>query len=511
MKNTGNPTDPHIALEQSLLRACCLYVERDTHTPTIEKNFYTVYSMILKGPLELDKIFTAAKFDSNLRVAYDAYASFTGSDNLRNNVIANLASRLQILSSPPAQAMTSTDDVDLTMPGRQKCIFYVTMSDQHETMKFLGSLFFSFLFLDLGDFADSQITRRLPIPVNVILEEAANVGEIVGLAKYLSTARSRSISITMIMQGIGQLREIYGEDATTTILNDCSIHACIGINERETAEHFEWLSGEATVKVKTEQHDKYENPLTANFRNSTGDGRRKVYTSNEVRKIKRGYILIGWQGYDTLMCRTFGIDQHPEFIKGHMPTISPEPTVPLADAEARDFLRAMEEQRVEDYEAWERDGGYAWEGYAFPQPLYDGPSRHKPKPSVIPYPELERMALEHSAQATEEAKQDLYEYASEQDAADTAAGVPAVHPLPDYPPADPVAEEAAPNEDLPAPQPESKPIAPEIPPAVVPVPEKPRGPVGPSEGARSKVPTTERPKRSGSGTLYATKVVKSKQ
>lgn len=394
MKNTGNLKDPHIALEQSVLRACCLYVERSRTLPENEKTFYTAYSMILQGPEALDKLFETAKYDTDLRVAYDAYASFKGSENLRGNVIANLSSRLQVM--PTARVVTSTDDIDLTLPGRQKCIYYCCMSDMHETMKFLATLFFSFLFLDLVDYADAQPSRRLPVPVNVVLEEAANIGEIVGLEKYLSTARSRSISITMILQGIGQLRSIYGEETTNTILNDCAIHGCIGTNDEATAKHFEWFSGEATVKVKTEQHEKYEGPFPTRFNHSTGDGRRHVYTSNEIRKIKRGYILLGWQGYDTKLCHTFGINQHPEFKNGHMPVMDPHVKVPLSNTEAQAFIRAYENQRVADYEAWEKDGGNAWEGYEYPKPKYNGPSRNKPMPKVIPYGELEQMALEHA-------------------------------------------------------------------------------------------------------------------
>ena len=72
--------------------------------------------------------------------------------------------------------------------------------------------------------------------------------------------------------------------------------------------------------------------------------------------------------------------------------------MPLSNTEAQAFIRAYENQRVEDYEAWERDGGNAWEGYDFPKPKYDGPSRNKPMPEVIPYEELEEMALEHARQ-----------------------------------------------------------------------------------------------------------------
>ncbi|HIT34530.1 MAG TPA: type IV secretory system conjugative DNA transfer family protein [Candidatus Faecousia intestinigallinarum] len=399
MNNTGNSKDPHLSTEQSLLRACSLYIERNPNIPPQEKTFASVYNLILQGAESLDKIFQSTQYDPNLRIAYDSYAPFKGSENLRANVLGNLASRLQVLSSPAVRRMTAAKDIDLTLPGKKPCIYYVGMSDNHESMKFLGTLFFSFLFLDLYEYADSRMNRQCEVPVNIVLEEAANIGEIVGLTKFLSAARSRGISISLIFQDYGQLLSTYGEEAASTILTDCSIHACFGTNSQGTANIFEWETGESTVKVKTEQHDAMESPFRFLFRNSTGDGRRHVYTSNEIRRIKRGHILLGWQGYDTLMCHTFGINQHPEYKNGHMPVISPDTRIPLSNTEARDFLKAMEEQRVEDYNHWLQNGGNPWEGYEWPKPQYDGPSRHMPPPQVIPYPELERMALEYAEQA----------------------------------------------------------------------------------------------------------------
>lgn len=419
MANSGNPKDPHIALEQSLLRACALYVERNPHIPPQEKTFYNVYAMIQKGAGELDKIFDSIKMNRDLRIAYDAYTPFKGSDNLRGNVIANLSSRLQILTSPDVQRMTSIQDVDLSLPGRKKCIYYLVLSDQHETMKFLATMFFSFLFLDLTDYADSQRSHRLDVPVNVILEEAAQIGEIPNLTKYLSAARSRGISITMIFQDLGQLQTVYGLSNTSTIMTDCAIHACLGTNSKATAEIFEWESGESTVTTETQQHAAYESPFTFRHNHSTGDGRRYVYTSNEIRKIKKGEIMIGWQGYDTLKCNTVGINLHPEYIKGHMVETDPITKIPLSNTEARAYLRAKEEERVERYEDWIRRGGNPLEGYLWAKRDPDKPVCDDPMPEIIPYVELEQEALEYARQATEDRQLTIHRQIMEREAEET--------------------------------------------------------------------------------------------
>jgi len=398
MRNTGNEKDIHASAEEALLAAICMYQDLNDAIPPEEKTLYNAFSMLFNGATSLDTIFNSIKHDRKLRVAYDSYATFLqGSPNLRGNVITGLANRLNILSSPAIRDMTSTPDIDLTLPGRKKCIYYCEMPDQHDAMRFLATLFFSFLLWDLTDYADAQMDQRLPVPVNVMLEEAYACGELPTITNALSTVRSRGISITLIAQGLSQFHILYGEEVTNTILNSCATFACLGTNTADTAELFSWMSGDATVKVKTEQHTVGEGPLRFGRNYSTGEGRQALYTGNDLRKIPFGRIFIVWQRFNPIMAYTFGINRHPEYIKGKMPKILANTKIPLSDKAAKDFIRQKEEERVQQYEDWLRDGGDPWADYGVPKPHYNGPSRKKPAPEFIPYPDLEDMALEFSA------------------------------------------------------------------------------------------------------------------
>jgi type IV secretion system protein VirD4 len=402
MENTGNEKDTFLAAESALLKALLLYQERNRAIPESEKTLYNAL-LLLQNPLEtLDKMFSDCKFDEEMKVAYDAYIPFkNGSPNLRGNVINGLFSRLSILTSPPVQHLTSTPDVDMTLPAQRPCIYYCNMSDQHESMRFLGSLFFSFGFLDLVDFADSQQARKCPVRVNFLVEEAMNLGKIPNLSKYLNTCRSRNVDIQLCVQNISQLISIY-DDLSESILSACATHLCYGFNDKSTSELFEWRSGEATVKVKTEQHQLVENPILNGFNYSTGDGRRQVYTSNELMTMPARKVFIVWQRQNCLMTHTFGMNRHIEYIEGRIKEISTETHIPLRNTQAKAYLRAMEEQRVMDYENWLHNGGNPWTSYTTPEPQYDGPARGTEPPKVIPYPELERLALEFAAQAEPE-------------------------------------------------------------------------------------------------------------
>ncbi len=443
MSNTGSDKDIHASAEESLLKACCLFKERMPNQPEEERTFYNAFKLLLQGADNLDAQFKGASsaYPEEMRVAMDSYATFLqGSANLRGNVISGLSNRLQVLASPPVREMTSTPDIDFTTLGKKKTIIYISMSDQHSTMKFLASLAFSFAFLDLIDYADSRTDQKLPIPVNFMMEEFGNIGKIPNIDRYLSTARSRGISINLVVQSLGQLKELYEENLTNVILADCSTWLCIGCNDKDTADLLEWRSGEATVAVKTEQHDALEPLVKFGYRHSTGDGRRNFYTSNDIMKMEKRKVLIIWQRKDTLMCHSFGINRHTEFIEGRMPVINSNSTVPLSDKKARQFLRDQEKARIEAYNEWIALGGNPWKSYSAPVHENTGPATGTDIPDIIPLPILEKMALAHSRgeqyDPTKDPENPAYKEPAQEIKSNPTAPVVASEGIPQQQPAD---------------------------------------------------------------------------
>lgn len=408
MSNTGMEKDPHLGAEESLLRAICLYQCLEPTIPEEEKTLPNAYSMLFQGRDELDLLFNTIQDDPVMQPAYKYYkAALQGSPNLSTNVLANLTNRLSQLADPAIAELTSIPDIDLSLPGKKKCIYYVELNDQVDDVRFLSSLFFSFAFLDLCDLADNRDDQVLPVPVNVMIEEMYACGYLPTVTNALSTVRSRGISVTMIAQGIDQFKILYGQEMTNVILDCCATYACLGANSKTTSELFEWLGGNATVDVKTEQHKLFESPLPFGKKYSTGYGRQALYTSNDVRKIKFQHILLVWQRFDPIMAHTFYYKRHPEYMKGHMPQVSGRTSVPLADREARAKLRAKEEERIKKYEDWINEGGNPWEGYI--EPVHRGPRNNTPMPEIMSYPELEKMVLKHGAQVRGEKEADLME------------------------------------------------------------------------------------------------------
>lgn len=395
MSSSGNMKDNFEAPQESLLKACCMYQERMPGLADSQRTFYNAFAMLLQGAENLDATITAAfaNYGECMQVVSDAYGTFLhGSPNLRGNIITSLANRLQILASPPVREMTSTDEINFESIGKEPTILYISMSDQHDAMKFLANLAFSFAVLDLAELADSNPNQKLDVPVDFVLEEFANLGKVPAITRQLATLRSRGISLNLIVQNMAQFDEIYEENTKSNIMANCTTWMCLGCNDQNTAKLMEWRCGEATVKVKTEQHEAMEPAFKLTHKNSTGDGRRNLYTSNEIMEIQaQEDVLLIWQSKKVLMAKSFPISLHHDFLAGNMPEISSITLIPLANKEAKRLFRQWEEERIASFNTWMANGGDPLAEY---EHLRNKSSSESPaRPDIVPLHTLERMAL----------------------------------------------------------------------------------------------------------------------
>ena len=72
-------------------------------------------------------------------------------ENLWGNIVIGLGNRLAIYQSQLVDTITRNHDVDLTLPGKQPCAYFVIISAQDSAYRFLSSLFFSLAIPQLSD------------------------------------------------------------------------------------------------------------------------------------------------------------------------------------------------------------------------------------------------------------------------------------------------------------------------------------------------------------------------
>lgn len=177
--------------EENLLKAFEFYF---LETISDKNNLTNVYKHIANGDIgEIDNIFKKLSPESPARMSYNIFAS--GSDTIKASVITGLGTRLQMFQNEDLQKLTSETDIDLTLPGKIPCIYYIITSDMDSSYDFIASLFYTFLFIKLVRYADSTPTGKCENEVFFFLDEIANLGQIPDFNKKISTVRSRRTCI----------------------------------------------------------------------------------------------------------------------------------------------------------------------------------------------------------------------------------------------------------------------------------------------------------------------------
>ena len=85
------------------------------------------------------------------------------------------SSNLQAFQNKDLQELTNATDIDLVLPAKRPCIYYVISSDVDSSKDFIVSLFFTFLFIKLVKYADSKEDGKCENEVYFFLDEFANI------------------------------------------------------------------------------------------------------------------------------------------------------------------------------------------------------------------------------------------------------------------------------------------------------------------------------------------------
>ena len=315
IKNTGSERGDHFwdNAEMNLLKALVLYVEQGY--PKEKRNIGEVYKLLtMSSEKELNAIFDVLPVEHPAKAPYSIFKQ--SGENVRGGVIIGLGSRLQVFQNREIQEITSHDEIDLELPGKQACAYYCITSDQDSTFDFLSSLFLSFVFIKLVRYADQKCPNgALPVPVHVLGEELTACGTIVDLSRKISVIRSRSISMSCVFQNLAALQNRYPYNQWQEILGNCDVHLFLGCTDPLTAEFISSRTGEASISVtsKAKQLGTWRiSNYTPEYRETSGVGRRKLYTMDEVLRLDLDRALVILRGKNVLEVNKFDYSKHPE-------------------------------------------------------------------------------------------------------------------------------------------------------------------------------------------------------
>lgn len=298
-----------------LLLALVFYLHYEA--PPDEQNFAMVMEMLRAGSIEdeddprpspLDQLFNELGEDYPDHIALKYYRSYhSGSAKTLKSIQITLAARLEKFNLESLASLTSTDELELGTLGEKKTALFALIPDNDTSFSFLVSILYTQLFQQLFYSADHIHGGSLPIPVHFLMDEFANVSLPDDFDKILSVMRSRSVSVSIILQNLAQLKALF-EKQWESIIGNCDEFLYLGGNEQSTHKYVSELLGKATIDTNT--YGKSEGRSGSYSTNYQISG-RELLTPDEVRMLDNQYAILFIRGERPVLDFKYDILKHP--------------------------------------------------------------------------------------------------------------------------------------------------------------------------------------------------------
>ena len=225
------------------------------------------------------------------------------------SIISSCNVRMKPFDIKPVRELMSKDEMDLASLGdaRRRTVVFASMSDTDSTFDFLFALLMHAALDSLCEAALERHGGSLPRPVHFMFDEFANIGRIPDFERMVTVTRSRNIAVSMILQSLSQLKEGYGENNASTIINACDTLLFLGGKANETNKEISEMVGKQTVANTTLSDSRGSNWSTSR---SYGTVERDLIQASEVSRLKRTQALVLVNGAQPVKDEKFDLGGH---------------------------------------------------------------------------------------------------------------------------------------------------------------------------------------------------------
>ena len=337
--------------ETALLQALMMYLLHEA--PPEEQNFPMIMEMLASAQVKeededyespLDILFERLEMRDPESIAVKQYHIYKqAAGKTAKSILISVGVRLAAFNLKQIADLTCTDELDLSSIGEKKVALFCCIPDADTSLNYLVGMIYSQLFQTLYYVADRLHGGKLPIPVHCIMDEWANVALPDDFDKILATMRSRSISCSIIVQNMSQIKALF-KDSHESLVGNCDELLYLGGNEKETHKYLSELLGKETIDTNTYGQTKGKSgSYSTNFQQSG----RELLMPDEVRLLDNDYALLFVRGEHAVMDRKYDLLKHPNIKDTEDGGSKP---YDYAQAPLAHDVPALDETRYEDYE-----------------------------------------------------------------------------------------------------------------------------------------------------------------
>lgn len=303
--------------ETALLQALFGYVHFEGFPE--ERNIGTVMELIRMAEVKeedesyesaLDILFRDLKKENPNHFACKQYDLFKlAAGKTAKSILVSLGVRLSPFYIQTLADLLSDDTIELEKIGSEKTALFIILPDSDKTFNFLAAIMYQQLFDILYHKADWEFNGQLPNHVRCLLDEFPNIGQIPQFETYISTMRSRNISVSVVVQNLSQLKSRY-EKTWETITGNCSTLLFLGGKEQSTLEYLSKMIGKTTYDHRSINESRGQ---TGSYSMNYQILGRDLITPDEIGLMKKDTCLLSIQGERPFKSRKFDITRHKRY------------------------------------------------------------------------------------------------------------------------------------------------------------------------------------------------------
>ena len=304
----------------AVLTALCYALIEDAPNES-QVNLYSIYNLLVEHGTKyidrfnsLDLYFQQKPMGSLSKMSY-ATGSFAKGET-RATLFSVLATVIKMFSDTGIANLTSHTDFELEDIGKKKTAVYLIIPDEKESRHELASIFIDQCYQALVNTAVSMKDGKMPIRVNFILDEFANMPPINSISNKITVSRSRNIRYYLVIQDFDQLKEKYKDQTGTIKSNTNWIYLLT--TDNDSAKEISTRLGKYTISSNRVSTSSRLEQLDYNLSNDKSLIGRELLMPDELMRFKLGeglyipsrlypvkskYVTIDKYGFDIKMSK----------------------------------------------------------------------------------------------------------------------------------------------------------------------------------------------------------------
>lgn len=206
----------------------------------------------------------------------NALGTVNAPNETKGGIVSVLKQKVKTLAvTKNLSEMLSKNDFEMDTIGEKPTAVFMIIQDEKTTYHSLATIFVKQCYESLISTAHKH-GGALPVRVNFLLDEFANMPKFKDITTMVTAARSRRIRFLFIIQNFAQIKQVYGDHDAETIRGNCGNLIYLLTGELSALEEISKLCGDKLVKVGKDKKEET----------------RPLVTISELQRMKDNEIVL---------------------------------------------------------------------------------------------------------------------------------------------------------------------------------------------------------------------------